>query len=115
MIILVAGLFTVSISAKAAELLAVMRPQCPYCKAWEIEVGQVYDRTQESGAAPLRRIDIGDVRASPYLFKEPVRYTPTFVLMDRNVEVGRIVGYSDEAMFWGLLGGLLGKIPGGQD
>jgi hypothetical protein len=99
-----------SVSAvNAAELVAVMRADCPYCRAWDIEVGRVYERTQEGRAAPLRRIDIGDVGQAPYEFSEPVRYTPTFILVDGGRELGRIVGYSDESMFWGLLSGLLGK------
>jgi hypothetical protein len=93
----------------AAELVAVMRADCPYCRAWDIEVGRVYERTQEGRAAPLRRIDIGNVGQAPYEFSEPVRYTPTFILVDGGRELGRIVGYSDESMFWGLLSGLLGK------
>jgi hypothetical protein len=96
-------------AVNAAELVAVMRTDCPYCKAWEIEVGRVYERTQEGRAAPLRRIDIGDVGEARYEFSEPVRYTPTFILIDDGREKGRIVGYSDESMFWGLLSGLLSK------
>jgi hypothetical protein len=99
-----------SVSAvNAAELVAVMRANCPYCRAWDIEVGRVYERTQEGRTAPLRRIDIDNVGEAPYRLSEPVRYTPTFILVDDGRELGRIVGYSDESMFWGLLSGLLGK------
>ena len=98
-----------AVAASAAELVAVMRTNCPYCRAWDIEVGRVYERTQEGRAAPLRRIDIGDIGEAPYDLSEPVRYTPTFILVDDGVELGRIVGDSDESMFWGLLSGLLGK------
>ena len=99
-----------SVSAvNAAELVAVMRASCPYCRAWDIEVGRVYERTQEGRTAPLRRIDIDNVGEAPYGLSEPVRYTPTFILVDDGRELGRIVGYSDEGMFWGLLSGLLSK------
>jgi len=97
-------------AVNAAELVAVMRTDCPYCKAWDIEVGRVYERTQEGRIAPLRRIDIGNVGDASYQVSEPVRYTPTFILVDDDGrEKGRIVGYSDESMFWGLLSGLLSK------
>jgi hypothetical protein len=96
-------------AVNAAELVAVMRTDCPFCKAWDIEVGRVYERTQEGRIAPLRRIDIGNVGETPYEFSEPVRYTPTFILVDGRREKDRIVGYSDESMFWGLLSGLLSK------
>jgi thioredoxin-related protein len=39
-----------------------------------------------------------------------VRFTPTFLLVEQGSEIGRITGYLDDAMFWGLLGGLIAKI-----
>jgi hypothetical protein len=98
-------------TAQAAELLMVSNSTCPYCKAWEIEVGSIYDKTAESKSAPLRRIDIKLIATMPFVFKEPVPYTPTFILLDKDVEVGRIVGYSDDATFWGLLNERLSKLP----
>lgn len=94
----------------AAELLFVDRASCPYCRAWKIEVGSVYGKTLESRIAPLRRVEIDEIGRVPYAFKEPVLYTPTFVLIDRNLEIGRIVGYSDEAAFWGQLHELLQRL-----
>ena len=102
-------------AARAAELLVVGSPTCPYCKAWEIQVGAIYGKTAESRLAPLRRIDISRIDAAPYRLKEPVRYTPTFVLLERDVEVGRIVGYADEATFWGLLNALLNDLQPSRD
>ncbi len=96
--------------ASATELLAVMRDNCPYCRAWEIQVGSIYNKTDESRVAPLHRIAIDELGRTHYIFNEPVRYTPTFVVMDRGVEIGRIVGYSDEAMFWGLLREILDRM-----
>lgn len=98
-------------AARAAELLMVTRPHCPYCKLWEIQVGSIYDRTRESSLAPLQRMKIEDISSSAYVFNEPVLYTPTFILLDENVEVGRIVGYADEAAFWGLFDELLSRLP----
>lgn len=40
-----------------------------------------------------------------------ILYTPTFVLMDGGREVGRIVGYPGEDLFWGLFGALLAQLP----
>jgi hypothetical protein len=102
--------FMPSGASQAAELLVVTRPNCPYCKAWEIQVGSVYDKTEEGRAAPLRRIPIEDIAGAAYVLEEPVLYTPTFVLLDEEMEVGRIVGYSDEAAFWGLLDELLTRL-----
>ena len=60
-------------------------------------------------AAPLARTaqsSRGRSRLAAGL-REPVRYTPTFVLMRDGREVGRITGYPGEAHFWGLLGELV--------
>jgi thioredoxin-related protein len=97
-------------TVQAAELLVVGSPTCPYCKAWEIEVGSIYEKTAESKRASLRRVDIKRIETTPLVFKEPVKYTPTFILLDKDVEVGRIVGYSNEATFWGLLNELLTRL-----
>lgn len=105
---------SLSQAANAAELLAVMRADCPYCRAWEIEVGSLYGRTDESRIAPLRRVGIDQLSRTRYVFSEPVRYTPTFILLDRDVEVGRIVGYSNDAMFWGMLTELLDRMQRGK-
>lgn len=103
--------FMPSGASRAAELLVVTRPNCPYCKVWEIQVGSIYDKTEEGRTAPLRRMAIEDIPGTAYVFDEPVLYTPTFVLLDEEMEVGRIVGYSDEAAFWGLLDELLTRLP----
>ena len=99
-----------STGATAAELLVVGRDNCPYCRAWEVEIGARYNDTVESDIARLRRIDIDDIARAPYDFREPVRYTPTFILIDRHAEIGRIVGYADPASFWGSLHALLAKL-----
>jgi len=37
-------------------------------------------------------------------------YTPTFVLVDKGKEIGRIRGYPGEGFFWGLLQQLISKL-----
>lgn len=106
---IVAGVAFFISAAGAAELLAVGQRNCPYCKAWEIEVGSVYAKTNEGKLAPLRRIRIDELASAAYAFNEPVIYAPTFVLLNGETEIGRITGYSDASMFWGLLNVLLRK------
>jgi len=94
----------------AAELVMFESPFCEWCEAWDQDVGVVYHKTEEGRLAPLRRVeqhaplpeDLGAVRA--------IVYTPTFVLVDRGREVGRITGYPGEDHFWGLLGVLLRRL-----
>ncbi|MBD3763808.1 MAG: hypothetical protein IE927_03460 [Rhodobacterales bacterium] len=95
--------------AAAAELRLVMFEQagCVYCERWKAEVGDAYRVTAEGRAAPLMPMDIRDpVPTDISLQRRPV-YTPTFVLLQDGVEIGRIEGYPGEDFFWGLLGQML--------
>jgi len=103
-------LLSLSVPAFAAELVMYTRNGCPFCLRFEREVAPVYDRTPEGKAAPLRRVDLpaGGVRGEG--LREPVIATPTFVLVEDGREVGRITGYLNDDMFWGLLGRLVAVI-----
>jgi thioredoxin-related protein len=96
--------------ATASELVMFERDGCAWCQRWNKEIGTVYDRTQEAQRLPLRRVNL-DRQTAGITLKEPVRYSPTFVVVDGGAEVGRITGYSNDDSFWGLLGALLGKLP----
>lgn len=95
----------------AAELLMFESDSCPFCEKWNDDLSAVYPLTPEGKRAPLRRVDddlpwpddLGDIR--------PVRYTPTFVLVENGAEVGRITGYNSEDFFWSLLGELIEGLP----
>lgn len=93
-----------------AELLMLRQDGCPWCEAWDEEIGPVYSKTDEGRQAPLREADISEVPDDVTL-ERPARYTPTFVLLEDGVEVGRIEGYPGEDFFWGLLGRLLKAPP----
>ncbi|CAN7188017.1 hypothetical protein [Bosea sp. LjRoot237] len=99
-----------SLPAAAAELVMYTRNGCAFCVRFEREVAPVYAKTPEGKAAPLRRIELpaGGVRGGE--LREPVIATPTFVLVDAGREVGRITGYLNDDMFWGLLGRLVAVI-----
>ena len=76
---------------------------CPYCAAWNREVGQVYARTDEAKVLPLRRVDIYAERPANLRRIGGVVFTPTFVVTHCGREVGRITGYVGAEQFWGLL------------
>ena len=84
---------------------------CPWCLAWDADVGVIYYKTAEGRTAPLRRLDIGDPRPPDLAALPGIMYTPTLVLMDGGREVGRIVGDSGEDLFWGLFGESLARLP----
>ena len=108
--VLVALAFS-SRAVPAAELVMFDSPTCEWCMVWDEEVGVVYDKTNESRVAPLRRVDIDDPRPPDLRDLKRIVYTPTFVLMDNGREVGRILGYPGESHFWGLLVALISKLP----
>jgi thioredoxin-related protein len=96
--------------SNAAELLVIGNPRCPYCAAWEREIGRSYSNTKEGREAPLRRFDIEEERPERLGSIEDVHVTPTFILVDRNREIGRMVGYNGPQAFWGQLSSLLAKL-----
>ena len=91
---------------RAAELIMFEQEGCQYCRMWDNVIAPIYPKTSEGEAAPLRRLDIREQGEIPYL-KTRILFTPTFVLVDDDQEIGRIEGYPGEDFFWGLLGMML--------
>jgi hypothetical protein len=100
-----------SAQASAAELLMFRRAGCPWCAKWDQAIAPVYPQTEEAKHAPLRTVDLDHASVPEVSLARPVRYTPTFVLVDQGREVGRIEGYPGEDFFWGLLDDLIAKLP----
>lgn len=99
--------------ALALELIMFEEAGCPWCAAWDREVGVVYHKTAEGRRAPLRRVDLHAPRPDDLRAVTGVIYTPTFVLVETGRELGRITGYPGEDHFWGLLGHILQRIEAG--
>jgi thioredoxin-related protein len=102
-------------SAFAAELVMFERAGCPWCQRWDREVGARYLKSEEAKRLPLRRIDINTGATGGIQLTSPVRYTPTFVVVDDGREVGRITGYINDDSFWGLLSALAAKLKPARD
>jgi len=96
-------------SASAFELVMFRRAGCPWCAAWDREVGPIYARTEVGRRVPIRFVDFDRNDGMKAILKSPVRFTPTFVLLDKDQEIGRIEGYPGEDFFWGLLENLVPK------
>ncbi len=87
------------------------RAGCPWCAAWDREIAPIYPKTDVGSRVPVRLIDLDHVGGMKIVLKSPVRFTPTFVLVDEDREVGRIEGYPGEDFFWGMLERLLQTPP----
>jgi thioredoxin-related protein len=97
-------------AAHAAELVMFERDGCVWCARWDRDVGPIYPKTDEAKLLPLRRINLDRAKDQALALASPVRFTPTFVVIDHGREVGRITGYINDDAFWGLLGALATKI-----
>lgn len=100
-------------AAGPLSLLMLEQAGCVYCARWNAEVGDAYHKTAEGRRAPLRRIDIHDGWPDDLAGVRRERLTPSFILLDDGVEVGRLIGYAGEDFFWPLLGELLAKAEAG--
>ena len=98
--------------ANAAELIMFRKPGCPWCLAWDREIGPIWPKTEVGQRFPIRMVDITDKNVKYNLnLKIPVVFTPTFVLVHENKEFGRFEGYPGEDFFWGLIERLVKTVP----
>jgi hypothetical protein len=99
-----------ALTAMAAELIMIDQTGCHYCESWTEEIGPIYPKTAEGKFAPLRRINIRAIPDELELTSRPA-FTPTFILVEDNKELGRLEGYPGEDFFWPLVAELLKKSP----
>ena len=98
-------------AAGAAELVMYRTAGCPWCAKWDEAIGPIYPKTDVGRRAPLRMVHHDKEKGPDVALVRPVRYSPTFVLVDDGREIGRIEGYPGEDFFWGLLENLVLKLP----
>lgn len=97
--------------AQALELLMYRRAGCSWCAAWDRDIGPIYGKTEIGRRTPLRMIDLDRPGGHHVTLISPIRYTPTFVLVEQNREISRIEGYPGENSFWGLLEKIIRQLP----
>jgi hypothetical protein len=99
-----------ALPASAAELVMFRRAGCPWCDAWDRDIGAIYGKSEIGRRAPLRQVDLERDRPD-VLLRSPIRFSPTFVLVENGHELGRIEGYPGEDFFWGLLEQAVNQLP----
>lgn len=109
LVLLLSGLLW-PVETRASELLIFEREGCVWCQRWDREIGRIYDKSAEARVLPLRRVNAGEQTTGGITLASPVRFTPTFVVVDNGREIGRITGYLNDDAFWGLLAALATKI-----
>jgi thioredoxin-related protein len=96
----IAGAMSVKAADSRGQLVMITSSHCPWCEAFEDDVGKGYDRTEEALAYPLRRHDFYQKMPDDLAHLTPATMTPTFIILRDGVEVGRIVGYPGAELFW---------------
>ena len=91
-------------------LIMITDKSCPYCQAWERDVGKLYPKTELANQFTLVRIEEGDEESEFSTYFADVRGTPTFIFLKDNLEIGRIEGYSDAEMFWWLVDDIVAQV-----
>lgn len=97
---------------QGVRLIMVEEPGCRFCRKWNEEIGPGYRKSAEGRFAPLKRVERG---ADEIKGLAPVVFTPTFVVMRANEELGRITGYPGAEYFYTELRPILavaGFFPG---
>ena len=98
----------------ASELVMFERAGCAWCARFNAEIAPIYAKTDEGRSLPLRRIDLAQPIPADLAGIDPGAFTPTFVVVDKGREIGRIRGYPGDAFFFGLLGRIMGGTIGSQ-
>ena len=95
-----AGIGPAKATDSRGQLVMITSSHCPWCEAFEDDVGKGYDRTEEALVYPLRRHDFYQKMPDDLAHLTPATMTPTFIVIRDGVEVGRIVGYPGAELFW---------------
>ncbi|MGC6485604.1 MAG: thioredoxin family protein [Candidatus Puniceispirillales bacterium] len=84
----------------STQLIMVTSDHCPWCEAFEEEVGRFYHKTPEASVYPMLRVDIDDPFPAGFDDLNPAFFTPTFIFVRDGEEQGRIEGYPGQELFW---------------
>ena len=109
-LVVIVSILLLTARAKAATLILIENKNCQRCIAWEKQVGNIYSKTETGKLAPLRRININEAWPKELMFIKKAVYTPTFILLDKKKEIGRIFGFTSDYQFWGQLEKLISQI-----
>jgi len=88
------------ITIASTRLVMVTSDHCPFCEAWERDIGVTYEKSPYAPSLPLKRVDIGSAMPEGVTLQSPVLGTPTFLIIHNGQEIDRQRGYDNAEMFW---------------
>ncbi len=94
-------------TAQPQRLLMVERDNCIYCRAWHAQIGPGYATSAAGKAAPLLSVDMDGPWPDGLVLARRPFVTPTFILLDRGVEVARVEGYAVPQRFYPAIDDML--------
>lgn len=94
-------------TAGSMQLLVAHDVACGDFSRWQNEIGPSYATSPAGRVAPLREIQTDGPWPDGLALASRPRQTPTFILVDDGIEIGRIEGYGDAASFHADLARLL--------
>lgn len=92
---------------KGRALLMAEVSRCPFCRAFRREVLPGYASHPLGRAAPLTAVPIDGPWPDGLALASAPYASPTFILLENRMEVGRFEGYENPETFWRALGGLM--------
>lgn len=88
-------------------------PGCHYCAAWRAEIGPGYAGSAEGRAAPIFEVDVAGPYPDGLVLDRRVWITPSFLILERGIERGRIEGYVGKTYFHPVLADVLARVAQG--
>lgn len=101
--------------AAPLRLMMVESRGCVYCAAWQREIGPSYANSREGRTAPLLTIDINAPWPNGIALERRPIMTPTFILLQRGIELSRLEGYPGAKYFFPVIADMMaeaGVAPG---
>ena len=77
-----------ALPASAAELLMYRRAGCPWCLAWDKEVGPVYSKAEIARRAPLRMVDLDAGANAKVELARPIAIRPPLFSPSMGARLG---------------------------
>jgi thioredoxin-related protein len=93
------------------ELVVMEAPGCIYCTIFRRDVLPAYQNSERGKDVPIRFLDVNDDAVAALGLEAPVNIVPTFVVLKRNKEMGRLPGYVGPEAFYHTINFLISTAP----